>query len=149
MSAWKGAGKHAWDPSLTTDDLTKYLQYLWFSQYFNLTAMMALKLSISAFMLGFNFSKIYRRFVWATVVALVALNVVFPYIILFGECRPIAKHWDSELSGYCWGSTPRTISGGRTMTCCCSRVDIVYRLSRCRFEHHIGSFLHLCASRIH
>ncbi|KAF3031366.1 hypothetical protein E8E12_001204 [Didymella heteroderae] len=111
ISAWKGAGKHAWDPSLTTDDLTKYLQYLWFSQYFNLTAMVALKLSISAFMLGFNFSKIYRRLIWATVVTLVALNVVFPYIILFGECRPIAKHWDPKLPGYCWGPTPRTISG--------------------------------------
>ncbi|KAF3031359.1 hypothetical protein E8E12_001705 [Didymella heteroderae] len=111
ISAWKGAGKHAWDPSLTTDDLTKYLQYLWFSQYFNLTAMVALKLSISAFMLGFSFSKIYRRLIWATVATLVVLNVIFPYIILFGECNPIAKHWEPKLPGYCWGPTPRTISG--------------------------------------
>ncbi|KAF3031907.1 hypothetical protein E8E12_002200 [Didymella heteroderae] len=111
LSAWVGAGKHAWDPSVTEDDLTKYLVYLWFGQFFNLTAMAALKLSISAFMLKLNFSKAFRGLIWLTVVALIGLNVVFPYVILFGECRPIAKRWIPKLPGYCWSPKPRTISG--------------------------------------
>ncbi|KAF2621483.1 hypothetical protein BU25DRAFT_482906, partial [Macroventuria anomochaeta] len=111
ISAWIGAGKHAWDPAVTRDDLTKYLEYLWFDQYFNLTAMAALKFSICAFMLKLNFSKTYRMFIWLTVVVHIGLNVIFPYIILFGECDPIAKHWNPKLPGYCWSAKPQMTSG--------------------------------------
>ncbi|KAF1362268.1 hypothetical protein EJ07DRAFT_107596 [Lizonia empirigonia] len=110
MSAWVGAGKHAWDPSVTEDDLKKYLEYLWFGQYFNLTAMTALKFSICAFMLQLDFSKTYRLLIWLTVAVHAGLNMVFPYIILFGECDPIARHWDLKLSGHCWDARPRMIS---------------------------------------
>ncbi|KAF1345610.1 hypothetical protein EJ07DRAFT_170007 [Lizonia empirigonia] len=84
--------------------------YLWFGQYFNLTAMTALKFSICAFMLQLDFSKTYRLLIWLTVAVHAGLNMVFPYIILFGECDPIARHWDLKLSGHCWDARPRMIS---------------------------------------
>lgn len=91
--------------------MPKYLKYLWFGQYFNLTAMALLKLSICAFMFQLGFSKIYRVLIWVTVVIHIVLNVIYPYVILFAECAPIAKHWDSALEGYCWSAGPRVISG--------------------------------------
>jgi hypothetical protein len=111
LSAFKGAGKHAWDPSVTQDDLTQYMKNLWFGQFFNLTAMAALKFSICAFMLQLNFSKTFRFFIWISAALQVAFNVVFPYIIMFGECNPIAKHWYPLLPGYCWPAKPRVVSG--------------------------------------
>lgn len=111
--------------------------------------MAALKLSISAFMLKLNFSKAFRGLIWLTVVALIGLNVVFPYVILFGECRPIAKHWIPKLPGYCWSPKPRTISGKQTRNDYCSKADSVHRLPRCSVKHSVGFILHLCAPRIH
>lgn len=111
MTAWFGAGKHAWDPSVTTDDLRKYLQFIWFGQLFNLSAIAALKFSICAFMLQLNFSKTFRMFIWLTIVVHCGLNVTYPYIILFGECNPVAKHWNPTLPGYCWSAKPRMVSG--------------------------------------
>lgn len=114
MSGWVGAGRHVYDPSVTKEDTGKYLMYLWFGQYLNLTAMAALKFSICAFMLQLGFSKTYRVLIWVTVVVHVALNVIYPYIIMFGECDPIAKHWDPTLKGYCWSANPRVISGKKS-----------------------------------
>ncbi|KAF3050408.1 hypothetical protein E8E11_004424 [Didymella keratinophila] len=111
IARWVGAGRHVYDPFSTKQMLGKYQMYLWFGQYFNLTAMAVLKFSICAFMLQIGFSRWYRVGIWLTVVIHVALNVIFPYIILFGECEPIAKHWDPKLKGYCWSSKPRVISG--------------------------------------
>lgn len=111
MTGWNGAGKHVYDPTVSREMTGKYLMYLWFGQYFNLTAMAVLKFSICAFMLQLGFSRWYRVGIWLTVVVHVALNVIFPYIILFGECDPVAKHWDSTLKGNCWSSTPRVTSG--------------------------------------
>ncbi|KZM28161.1 uncharacterized protein EKO05_0005837 [Ascochyta rabiei] len=111
MCAWVGAGKHAWDPSVTPQDIAKYLQYLWFAQTFNLTSMAALKFSICAFMLQLDFSKTFRMLIWVSVVVHAGFNVVFPYIIVFVECGPIAKHWDNALPGYCWGPKARLVSG--------------------------------------
>lgn len=85
--------------------------YLWFGQYFNLTAMALLKFSICAFMLQLDFSRAFRVMIWTTIIVHIGLNVVYPYIILFGECAPIAKHWDVKLPGYCWSAKPRVISG--------------------------------------
>ena len=114
MSAWVGAGKHSWDPSLTKTDLADYLRYLWVGQLFNLTSMSALKFSICAFMLQLDFSKVFRMMIWTSVFVHVAFNVIYPYIILFGECGPIAKHWDPLLPGYCWPAKPRVVSGKNT-----------------------------------
>lgn len=111
MTGWTGAGRHVYDPLVTKEMTGKYLMYLWFGQYLNLTAMAVLKFSISAFMLQIGFSRWYRAGIWLTVVIHVALNVIFPYIILFGECDPIAKHWDPMLKGYCWSPKPRVTSG--------------------------------------
>ncbi|KAJ4989716.1 hypothetical protein SVAN01_04746 [Stagonosporopsis vannaccii] len=111
MTAWYGAGKHVWDPSVTKADLGVYQKYLWFGQYFNLTAMAALKFSICAFMLQLDFSKTYRRLIWASVIVHLSFNVIYPYIILFGECDPVAKHWDPTMPGFCWPSKPRVVSG--------------------------------------
>lgn len=113
MTGWVGAGKHAWDPTVPKSDLAKYLKYLWFGQFFNLTAMAALKFSICAFMLQLDFSKTYRMLIWLSVVVHTGFNVIFPYIIIFGECDPIAKHWDLKLPGHCWSAKPRVISGKR------------------------------------
>lgn len=110
-SAWVGAGKHVWDPSVTKEDLENYLRFLWFGQYFNLTSMAALKFSICAFMLQLDFSKTFRTLIWISVVAHAGFNVIYPYVIMFGECDPIAKHWDPKLPGYCWSAKPRVISG--------------------------------------
>ncbi|KAJ8115513.1 hypothetical protein OPT61_g2844 [Boeremia exigua] len=111
MTGYVGAGKHTWDPSITKHDLGLYFKYLWFAQFFNLTAMGALKFSISAFLLQLNFSRVYRWLIWLSVVVHTGLNIIYPYIILFGECDPIAKHWDPKLPGYCWSDKPRVISG--------------------------------------
>ncbi|KAF9700594.1 hypothetical protein EKO04_001435 [Ascochyta lentis] len=111
MCAWVGAGKHVWDPSVTPQDNANYLKYLWFAQTFNLTSMAALKFSICAFMLQLDFSKTFRMLIWTSVVVHTGFNVVFPYIIVFGECGPVAKHWDNTLPGYCWGPKPRVTSG--------------------------------------
>lgn len=85
--------------------------YLWFGQFFNLTAMALLKISICAFLLQLGFSKTYRVLIWVTVVVHVALNVIYPYVILLGECELVAKHWDPTLKGRCWSPKPRVISG--------------------------------------
>lgn len=87
------------------------MKYLWFAQYFNLTAMAALKFSICAFMLQLDFSRTYRRMIWASVIIHLSFNVIYPYIVLFGECDPIAKHWEPMLPGFCWPSKPRVVSG--------------------------------------
>ncbi|KAK7181587.1 hypothetical protein DPSP01_011409 [Paraphaeosphaeria sporulosa] len=108
-----GAGKHVWDPSESPENLEKYLKWLWFSQLFNLYGMALIKLSICAYILMLDFTKAYRIIIWMSVVVHVGMNFVFPSVILFGECRPIYKHWDVAGSqpGSCWGDKPRVISG--------------------------------------
>lgn len=113
MTALHGAGKHVWDPTVTEHNTRMYLKYLWFGQYFNLSAMAACKFSICAFMLQLDFSKTYRRLIWLSVVVHTGGNIVYPYLILFAECGPIAKHWEPTLTGYCWPALPRVVSGER------------------------------------
>ena len=149
MSAWVGAGKHVWDPSVTPEDAEKYLQYLWFGQTFNLTSMAALKFSICAFMLQLDFSKTFRMMIWFTVVIHTAFNVIFPYIIVFGECKMIAKHWDETLPGYCWGAKPRVTSGKKTYTPPDLPANVGARILWCCFKHRIRSLLHLCTAGLH
>ncbi|KAF1929961.1 uncharacterized protein M421DRAFT_381590 [Didymella exigua CBS 183.55] len=108
-----GGGRHVWDPIQTPANLEKYLKWLWFGQLFNLYGMALIKLSICAYILMLDFSRAYRIVIWLSVVIHVALNFVFPSVILLGECQPISKHWDvaGTQPGSCWGDKPRVISG--------------------------------------
>jgi len=67
--------------------------------------------SVCAYLFMLDFSKKFRMMVWVSLAFHIATNFVFPSVILFGECRPISKHWHPEQPGRCWGPKPRTTSG--------------------------------------
>ena len=108
-----GGGRHIWDPMLTPRNLETYLYYLWLGQLLNLYGMALVKLSVCAYIFMLDFSRIFRIIIWASVVIHVLVNVVFPTVILFGECTPYTRHWDvaGTKPGSCWSATPRVISG--------------------------------------
>ncbi|KAH6864661.1 Alpha/Beta hydrolase protein [Alternaria alternata] len=108
-----GGGRHIWDPMLTPRNLETYLYYLWLGQLLNLYGMALVKLSVCAYIFMLDFSRTFRIIIWASVVIHVLVNVVFPTVILFGECTPYTKHWDvaGTKPGSCWSATPRVISG--------------------------------------
>ncbi|KAF7679772.1 alpha beta-hydrolase [Alternaria burnsii] len=108
-----GGGRHIWDPMLTPRNLETYLYYLWLGQLLNLYGMALVKLSVCAYIFMLDFSRTFRIIIWASVVIHILVNVVFPTVILFGECTPYTKHWDvaGTKPGSCWSATPRVISG--------------------------------------
>ncbi|KAH7384660.1 Alpha/Beta hydrolase protein [Pyrenochaeta sp. MPI-SDFR-AT-0127] len=108
-----GGGKHVWDPIMTPANLEKYLRYLWVGQLLNLYGMALIKLSVCAYIFMLDFSKGFRVVIWLSVIIHISLNFIFPSIILFGECKPISKHWDvaGTQPGSCWPAKPRVISG--------------------------------------
>lgn len=75
--------------------------------------MALIKLSICAYIFMLDFSKGFRIVIWLSVVLQLAINFIFPTVILLGECRPISKHWDVDGTrpGSCWSAQPRVISG--------------------------------------
>ncbi|ORY14294.1 hypothetical protein BCR34DRAFT_237998 [Clohesyomyces aquaticus] len=111
LTASEGAGRHVWDPYITPARLRGYLMHLWWGQLLNIYAMAAVKGSICAYLMLLDFSKAFRIMIWISVVFHIATNFIFPSIILFGECRPISKHWDPLTPGICWSSKPRVVSG--------------------------------------
>ncbi|KAF2006844.1 hypothetical protein P154DRAFT_480599 [Amniculicola lignicola CBS 123094] len=111
QTALHGQGKHVWDPSMTPANLSAYFKELWFAQLFNIYAMAAVKGSIAAYLLMLDFSKTFRIMVWISLFIHITTNFIYPSVILFGECAPIAKHWNPMLPGYCWRDTPRVVSG--------------------------------------
>jgi len=98
---------------MTPTNLEKYLYYLWIGQLLNLYGMALIKLSVCAYIFMLDFSKPFRIVIWTSVAFHLAINFVFPSIILFGECSPISKHWDvaGTQPGSCWSAKPRVISG--------------------------------------
>lgn len=89
-----GGGKHIWDPMLANPaNLENYLWYLWVGQLLNLYGMALVKLSICAYIFMLNFSKSFRVLIWLSVFVHIGINLIFPTIILFGECTPYTKHW--------------------------------------------------------
>ena len=111
--------------------MEKYLYYLWIGQLLNLYGMALVKLSICAYIFMLKFSKGFNILIWISVVLHVGINLIFPTVILFGECtvslnvrrsrhkltrcfhlsQPYTKHWKSAQSGSCWSAKPRIISG--------------------------------------
>jgi hypothetical protein len=87
-------------------------------QLLNLTAMALLKCSICMFLVQLCFSRSFRILIWASAIVHLAFGLVFPYIILFGECTPVSKHWNLKEPGYCWSAKPRVISGKETEAGC-------------------------------
>jgi len=125
-----GGGRHVWDPIMTPDNLEKNLRYTWFSQLFNLYGMALIKLSVCAYIFMLDFSKPFRIVIWTSVVIHIGFSFVFPSVILFGECTPISKHWDTshEKPGSCWSATPRVISG-YSGAACNILTDLIYTLA--------------------
>ena len=110
LTAVNGQGKHVWDPFITPKKVSDYMRYLWWGQLLNIYAMAAVKGSICAYLFMLNFSKTFRIMVWVSVAIHITTNFIFPSVILFGECKPIAKHWNSMLPGRCWVDKPRVVS---------------------------------------
>ena len=108
-----GGGRHVWDPILTPQNMETYLYMLWLGQLLNLYGMALIKLSVCAYIFMLDFSRTFRIIIWLSVVIHVGVNVVFPTVILFGECTPYTKHWDVSgmKPGSCWDAKPRVISG--------------------------------------
>jgi hypothetical protein len=111
--AENGGGRHIYDPFMTPERLRNYLYYLWMGQLFNLIGMALIKLSVCAYIFLLDFSQGFRIVIWLSVVLHVVINVVFVCVIMFGECKPISKHWDATGTqpGSCWSAKPRVISG--------------------------------------
>jgi len=125
-----GGGRHVWDPIMTPTNLEKYLYYLWIGQLLNLYGMALIKLSVCAYIFMLDFSKPFRIVIWTSVAFHLAINFVFPSIILFGECSPISKHWDvaGTQPGSCWSAKPRVISG-YSGAACNILTDLIYTLA--------------------
>lgn len=100
-----------WDPMMTPEHLKEYLWLLWIGQLLNLYGMTLVKLSICAYIFMLNFSKGFKIVIWTSAIVHVAMNFVFPTIILFGECTPVSRHWNLEQSGSCWSTKPKVVSG--------------------------------------
>lgn len=134
-----------WDPSMTPVHLENYLKYLWFGQLFNLYGMALIKLSICAYILMLDFSNVYRAIIWLSVIVHLAMNFVFPSVILLGECRPISKHWDGAGAQLdtCWSSQPRVISG-KDLVLLCSQA----RLTQV-FPGYSGAATNICTDLVY
>ncbi|KAH9864250.1 hypothetical protein J1614_010184, partial [Plenodomus biglobosus] len=125
-----GGGRHVWDPIMTPANLEKYLHYIWVGQLLNLYGMALIKLSVCAYIFMLDFSKAFRIVIWLSVVVHLAINFVFPSVILLGECKPISKHWDvaGTQPGSCWSATPRVISG-YSGAACNILTDLLYTMA--------------------
>lgn len=112
MAGFAGAGRLQRDPVLTIDRRVQMQKYLFVGQILNIYAMFLVKLSICAYLLALNFSKLYRRMIWGTLVFVVVFNFVFPSVSLWGLCRPLASRWDTRITNkVCWPVTVRIAFG--------------------------------------
>lgn len=61
------------------------------------------KLSICAYLLALNFSKTYRITICISLVVIVALLGIFPFVGHWWQCKPLKIRWDKRVHGNCWG----------------------------------------------
>ncbi|KAJ8112140.1 hypothetical protein OPT61_g5426 [Boeremia exigua] len=112
LAGFAGAGRLARDPFLTVPQRAKMSRYLFTGQILNIYAMFLVKLSICAYLLALNFSKVYRRLSLGALVFVVIFNFIFPSASLWGLCRPLASRWDIRITDkVCWPITVRIAFG--------------------------------------
>lgn len=112
MAGFAGTGRLQRDPFLTITRRLQLQKYLFIGQILNIYAMFLIKLSICAYLLALNFSKLYRRLMWGTLVFVVVFNFVLPSVSIWGLCRPLAARWDPRITDkVCWPVTIRRAFG--------------------------------------
>lgn len=94
---------------MTPQKFADYMRWLWWTQLLNIYSMAAVKGSVCAYLFMLNFSRPFKILIWLSLVIHIATNFIFPSVILFGECKPISKHWDTVGPGDCWGDKPRLV----------------------------------------
>jgi len=101
---------HIWDPAMTPEKFTDSGRWIWWTELLLVYAMAAVKASVCAYLYRLNFSEFFKTLIWISLVIHIVINFIVPSVVLFGECRPISKHWDALIPGYCWGDKPRVVS---------------------------------------
>ncbi|KAF2124494.1 hypothetical protein P153DRAFT_411551 [Dothidotthia symphoricarpi CBS 119687] len=91
-------GRHINDPSISPEDILRYLYCLWIVSIVNLIGVAFLKWSICSWLLVLNFSKTYEIIVWISIIMVTVLNFIVPTIGNF-RCIPLRANWDFRFQG--------------------------------------------------
>ncbi|KAF2872392.1 hypothetical protein BDV95DRAFT_382862 [Massariosphaeria phaeospora] len=79
------------------------LKYLFLGEFFTLVAIPISKTSFAVTLLRLVTRKWEKWFIWAIIITM-NVTMWLVAILLFAQCRPIAKNWNSKVEGSCWGS---------------------------------------------
>ncbi|KAF2009084.1 hypothetical protein BU24DRAFT_468476 [Aaosphaeria arxii CBS 175.79] len=96
-----GLGKHRAD--IDDDNIPHMFKYMYLSEAFTLLAIPISKTSFAITLLRLVSSRWQKYFICFVIIT---MNVAMwlTAILLFLQCRPIAKNWDKDLEGSCWKS---------------------------------------------
>ena len=84
------------------------------------------KISICAYLLGLNFSRVYRWLVYCSVMLILVCNFTLPLLSHWASCHPVQASWDPRIkNAKCWPVTFKTtatyIQGGSNVA-----TDLLY-----------------------
>ncbi|KAF2441312.1 hypothetical protein P171DRAFT_434975 [Karstenula rhodostoma CBS 690.94] len=123
-SLYSGEGRLDVDINIEIKARVRFLTFI--GGAFNTYAVGFAKLSICAYLLGLNFSHIYRRFVYSSIMIILICNFTLPMMSHWVSCRPVQASWDVRIkSPDCWPVTFKTtvayIQGGSNVV-----TDLLY-----------------------
>ncbi|KAF1949393.1 hypothetical protein CC80DRAFT_598981 [Byssothecium circinans] len=102
-AAYAGLGKVFVDPNDIAAAKKRVYYLIHIGGAMNMYAMFFVKISVCSYLLALDFSKIYRRIIYISIVLLVITGLFLPMIAHWVSCKPIEAIWDTSIKKKkCW-----------------------------------------------